>query len=166
LKNGKTEKYDLTNKTERKNFEEKYGKLVSVGSTIDGVISPVSAISTGMGQTVIAPMNPVMSGVTWLDDEGNVLTGAEDILVTITKKTTQQELGGFIKLMKERGIELKFDNTDYNDGRLVAIGGTIKFKDSHGSFSATDFNKVILSTITKGEHVYFKVQTTGSKIVI
>ncbi|HLG39481.1 MAG TPA: hypothetical protein VI461_07425 [Chitinophagaceae bacterium] len=59
--------------------------------------------------------------------------------------------------MEEKGIELKFDDVDYKDGILVNISGTIKFKDSHGSFSATDFSKLILSSIKKGEHVYFKV---------
>jgi hypothetical protein len=59
--------------------------------------------------------------------------------------------------MKERGIELKYDHTDFKNGILVNISGTIKLKDNTARFSATDFSKLILSTVTKGEQVIFKV---------
>ena len=85
------------------------------------------------------------------------MIGEEEILVTITKKSTPQQLDEFKRKMKEKGIELRIDETDYNEGILVRISGSIKFKDNEGHFSASDFSKVILSTIKDGEHVYFKV---------
>jgi len=174
LKNGKTEEYDLTNSAEREKFETKYGEIIEVGGTVEGATAPVKVMGTIDGHTVIAPVRIAgEGGVTFLNDEGDIITGEEEILVTITKKTTQQQLEEFVKRMKEKGIEIKFDNINYNDGILVSISGTIKFKhssgsfkDSNGSFSATDFNKLILSTIKNGEHFYFKVRTTDNTQVI
>lgn len=88
------------------------------------------------------------------------------MLVTITKKTTAGELEEFKKKMKEKGIELKFDNVNYNDGRLVSISGTMKSKDGHSNFSATDFNKLVLAMIKNGDRTYFKVNVTDNKAVI
>jgi beta-lactamase regulating signal transducer with metallopeptidase domain len=143
--------------------------ITVVGYPINMKVSskPVSVISAEGTRSVIAPTRIAgEAGVTFLNGEGKVISGEEEILVTITKKTTQQQLEGLVKQMKEKGVEIKFDNIDYNDGILVGISGTIKFKDSNGSFSATDFNKLILSTIKDGEHFYFKVRTTDNKQVI
>jgi hypothetical protein len=167
LKNGKTEEYDLTNSAERKKFETKYGKIVEAGATVGGANAPIKAISTIDGYTVVAPARIAgEGGVTFLNDEGNIISGEEEILVTITKKTTQQQLESFVKQMKEKGIQLKFDNTKYDNGILVHIDGTMKLKDNNGNFSATDFNKLILSTIKDDDHIYIQVRVADNKVVI
>jgi hypothetical protein len=127
----------------------------------------VTAISPEGARTLIAPKRIAgEGGVTFLNDEGNIITGQEEILITITKKTTQQQLEGFVKQMKERNIQLKIDNADYDNGILVHIDGTMKFKDRQGNFSATDFNKLILSTIKDGDHIYIQVRIADNKVVM
>ncbi|HEY6504600.1 MAG TPA: hypothetical protein VIZ28_11545, partial [Chitinophagaceae bacterium] len=169
LKNGTTEEYDLTNINERRQFEKKYGKIINVSSAEAGVASPVAVVNTGSGYTTIAPMTPMPvagASVMAIDPTGNIITGEEDVLVVITKKTTRQQLDEFIKQMKEKGIELKFDNVDYNDGILVSISGTMKSKDGNSNFSASDFKKLTLAVIRSGDRTYFKVSTADNKVVI
>jgi hypothetical protein len=55
LKNGTTEEYDLNNKEQRKRFEEKYGKIVSVTAD-SGSPSTVSAVTVDGVTTVISPV--------------------------------------------------------------------------------------------------------------
>jgi hypothetical protein len=124
-------------------------------------------ISTIDGHAAIAPTRIAgEGGVTFINEEGNLITGEEDILVTITKKTTQQQLEGFVKQMKEKGIQLKFGNTKYDNGILVHVDGTMKIKDSNSNFSATDFNKLILSTVKDGGRTYIQVRIADNKEVI
>jgi hypothetical protein len=68
--------------------------------------------------------------------------------------------------MKERGIELKYDHTDFKEGVLVNISGTIKLEDNIARFSANDFGKLILSTVTNGERVYFRVRVEEKNRII
>ncbi len=68
--------------------------------------------------------------------------------------------------MKEKGIELKFDNIEYDNGNLISISGTMKSKDGHSSFSATDFNKLMLAMIRDDDRTYFKVSVTDNKVTI
>jgi hypothetical protein len=56
LKNGTTEEYDLTNKEQRKKFEEKYGKIVNLTVHAEP-ITTVSAITVEGMTTAIAPVN-------------------------------------------------------------------------------------------------------------
>ncbi len=224
LKNGTTEKYDLTNKHERSDFETKYGKIINMntnvntnanvnvntnvnasvnvtpvavsvnGKSISSTVTPVSvaginnaitmiapakitkgvsaisvtpsAIRTAVsGTTVIAPM-AATEGVTIIDDYGYTITGNEDILVTITKNTTRPQLEDFIKQMKAKDIELTYDNIDYNSkGQLIALSGTMKSKDGHSNFVASDFEKLILAMIRKGEKTWFKVSVQDKEVI-
>jgi len=164
LKDGAVEEYNLANAKEKKAFEEKYGKVIEVEARTEAREAPVPAISVIGGQAVIAAREPG-KGVAWLNEKGEIIDGKEDILLTITKKTTQQELEAFIRQMQGKGITLKINNTDYNDGVLVHIDGTIKLKDSHSSFSATDFSKLILSTVKDGDRTLIKVDIRESKQV-
>jgi hypothetical protein len=59
-------------------------------------VTPAAIRSSVPGTTVIAPM-AATEGVTIIDDYGHTITGNEDILVTITKNTTRQQLDDFIK---------------------------------------------------------------------
>ena len=158
--------YDLTDIDDRRKFEKKFGKIIELDLT--GVVAPVAVVRHPGGVSVMAagvspePGEPVMA----IASDGHTITGEEDILVTISKKTTPQQLEELKRKMKERGIELKYDHTDFKNGILVSIGGSIKLKDTTGSFSATDFSKVILSTITSGKRVIFKVNVVDKHQVI
>jgi len=90
----------------------------------------------------------------------------EKLLVTITKKSTPQQLDEFKRIMKEKGYELKIDQTDYKDNALVRISGSIKSKNNDAHFSASDFSKVILSSINDGTRIYFKVNIVEKRGVI
>jgi beta-lactamase regulating signal transducer with metallopeptidase domain len=166
LKNGTVERYDLTNKTERKQFENKYGKLHAAGSATAPGATPVAYYS-GSGKTVIAPMAPrAGEEPLMVDDYGYTITGKEDILVTITKNTTRDQLNDFINKMKAKDIELHFENINYNDGILTEISGYMISKDGRSNFVATDFSKLILAMIKKGERTYFKVSVKDDKVSI
>ena len=138
------------------------------GQTIVAATPVKSAVSIA-GTTVTAPVAnvAVINKVAVTDDYGYIITGKEDILITITKNSTLQQLEEFKKQMKEKGIELNFNSTDYNDrGILTSISGTMKSADTQNNFSATDFNQLILAMIKKGDRTYFKVRVTDSKVVI
>jgi hypothetical protein len=119
-------------------------------------------------KTVIAPMAPVIAGNVMLaDSEVEVANGEEDVLITITKNTTRQQLEELKKQMKEKDIELSFEDMEYNEkGELTMISGTIKSKDGKSIFVVSDFNKLILTMVRSGNKKYFKVVTRNNKEVI
>ena len=164
LKNGTTETYDLTNKQQRAKFESKWGKIIESSD-----LSPVAIVSHSNGQTVIAPMAPLvpMAGVLAIDDNGAVITGKEDILVTITKYTRKGELEQLRQQMKAKGIDLTFDEIDYDSkGVLKSISGRMKSGDNSSNFSATDFQKVVLAMIYSDGRTYFKVNISNDREVV
>jgi len=166
LKNGKTEEYDLNDVNSRRNFEEKFGKIMDVNLSV--TVAPVAIASNPTGVTVVSASAPaeIAAPVLAIGESGETISGEEEILVTISKKTTPQQLQDFKSNMKERGIELNYDHTDFKEGVLVNISGTIKLKDNAARFSATDFNKLILSTVTNGERISFKVKVSERNKVI
>jgi hypothetical protein len=186
LKDGKVEKYDLNKPEEKAAFEKKYGEVIppvqgtpveegvritgdfGVSAKVDGVSVAVAPIKTEAAMSVIASMKvPTLKPgtVTFLDDNGNLTHAEEEILLTITKKTTRQQLDDFIDKMKEKGIELKFDNIDYDNDKLVHISGSAKFKNSNNSFSVTDFNKVVLSRVKDNDRIYLKVDVIERQVI-
>jgi len=166
LKSGIVERYDLTDKNAKKQFESKYGKLYASGSTNGTAATPVAYVR-GSGKTVIAPMAPrAGEEPLMIDDYGYAITGMEDLLVTITKNTTRNQLDAFVKQMKAKGIDLHFENINYNDGILTEITGYMKSKDGRSNFVATDFSKLILAMIKKGERTYFKVSVKDDKVSV
>ena len=178
LKDGTVEEYNLASPKEKKVFEEKYGKVIEIGKaseltkdmyytvpkipTAATSETPVADITMVDGQAVIAPRAP-HPGVTLVDDEAAVVAGKEDLLFTITKKTTQEQLEILIKEMKEKGVTLRINKTEYKDGILVHVEGTVKLEDSHATFSGTDFSKVVLSTVRSGDRTLIKVDIHVSK---
>jgi len=175
LKNGTVEKYDLVNPEERSVFENKYGKIISNSvhpATVAAIaatpanyrMAPVAAVS---GISSATAVTPVPGAPPLPDDYSYVISGKEDIIITITNKTTRRELDGFISQMKEKGVELDFDEIDYNEsGALVSINGTMRSGNSRSNFSANRFNRLILAMIKKGDKTYFKVSTRDNKEVI
>ena len=193
LKNGETENYDLTNNDERWKFEKKYGKIINtnnnttvrtsvkssihsnVNANIDTrlnsavAVSPVAVVTTISEPAVIAPVKTSVStsvNAVIVDPFGNSFTGDEDLAVTITRKTTADQLEEFKKQMKEKGIELTFDNVKFDSGKLISISGSMKSKDAHSIFSGSDFIKLKLGITKDGNRTYFKVSVTDSKTII
>ena len=165
LKNGKTEEYNLTNTKERQAFEKKYGRIISPSLSTTTAVNAVTSIEEPSENLVLtatsaAPGNPVT-----VIDTDNVITGDEDILVTISKNTKPEELEALVKKMKQKGYEFKITNKNYDDGVLTQISGTVKYKDSDSSFTATDFNQVTISTYRDGNKVRFKIFIGTKKVV-
>jgi hypothetical protein len=66
--------------------------------------------------------------------------------------------------MKEKGIELTFNEIEYNDqGKLVMISGRMKSKSGQSNFVADDFEVLILAMIQKGEKTLFTVSTKDQR---
>jgi hypothetical protein len=126
----------------------------------------LNAARVANGQTVIAPMAAGVDGVVIVDDYGYSITGKEDVLIKITSKTTKEELEQFKVKMKEKGIELSFDEIEYdNKGRLVKISGHMNSPDGRSNFVASDFDFLMLAMIKKGEQTYFKVSTKDREVI-
>jgi hypothetical protein len=100
------------------------------------------------------------------DDRGYQITGAEDVIITISNTTSREQLHLLEKQMKEKGIELKFENVDYNDGVITSISGYMRKKGSTSNFTLTDFRQFTLAAIEKDGKVWLKVNTGDNKIVI
>lgn len=171
LKNGKTEEYDLTNIEERRNFEAKFGKIVHIEKTNHtDAAAPVAVVTGANGRTVLAPMSHAArtaGGVIMIDKNSYVINGEEDVLVTITHKTTRQELDQFIQQMKNKGVALSFDEIKYDEkGNLALLTGHMRSADGHSNFNAFDFSKLILAMVKDGDHTYFKVSVTDKKVTI
>lgn len=183
LKDGTIEEYDLSDPKQKKKFETKYGKLVEVPAPVaddvssesmtivrDNVVLAPSLVRTPSvnvveGNTILAPTHA--DGVVTIDDGGRIIPDREEeVLMTVTKKNTKEQLETFVQQMKDRGITLKFEKTNYNNGVLVHVEGTIIYQDNKSNFSATDFNKLILS-VTKDEgRGFLHIRVVDNKTVI
>jgi hypothetical protein len=157
LKNGKTEVYNLKNPKEREAFEKKFGKIISPSVLVATTVEPVKVVPGQSGYSVTTVQASTVNEVTVIGTEEELIIREEQTLFTITPKTTSEELESLVKKMKEKGYELKFTNKDYNDGVLTQISGSVKYKDSNSSFSATDFSKLIISTYRDGDKIRFKL---------
>jgi hypothetical protein len=154
MKDGTVENYDLTNKEEKSKFEEKYGKIYQTGST-----APVAFASGTNGITAITIPPGTSGDLNVIDDRGHMITGGEDVIITISNTTTREQLDQLVLQMKEKGIELKFENVSYNDGKITSISGSMKKKESNSNFTLTDFKQFTLAAIEKDGKVWLKVST-------
>jgi beta-lactamase regulating signal transducer with metallopeptidase domain len=119
----------------------------------------VSTIVNGAATTVLVPAAVSAEGSPVIVDE-NVysIAGNEEVLFTITKNTTKQQLDDLKNQMKEKGFNLNFTEIKYdNAGKLVSIIGTVESKDASGKFVATAFSKLIVFVINDGDHIYFRI---------
>lgn len=149
------------------------GVGIAVGTTTSvnpamASASNMAAMTTAQGKTIIAPMSPRPGvGVTIVDDYGYNITGKEDVLVKITKNTTREELEQYKIKMKEKGIELTFDEIKFNQkGKLIYISGHMKSNDGQSNFNASDFEILTLAMVRKDDQSFFKVNIQGDKEVI
>lgn len=163
LRNGAVEEYDLTKQESRKKFEAKYGPITPADLT---TLAPVAIIDHEDGEALIAPVAPAMEPFP-VDAYAAPITGNEDIVVTITKYTSKQQLETFRRQMKEKGVELTYDEIEYDDkGILVSISGTLKSNTGKSNFVASDFQKLMLAMIRKGEKTTFKINVSNRKEVV
>lgn len=173
LRNGKVEEYNLADPKEKAAFEKKFGKIIkpSAVSTTTGVYSVVSVAEQpepSVSTTVsIMPAKEVAvideKGEILTDDDANAITIEPEILLTITQKTTKEQLELFQATLKMKGFELTYDEPEYNNGILVRISGTIKSTDGQVNFVGVDFNKIIISQVKKGEKTYFRIDEVVKK---
>jgi beta-lactamase regulating signal transducer with metallopeptidase domain len=164
LKNGKVEEYNLADPKEKAAFEKKFGKIikptVAVGSTVKSVVSVAEVAEPTVATTVsVSPTKEVAV----IDEEGNVEGVEMEPLLTITKNTTKDELESFKNILKDKGIELTYDEIKFENGILVRISGSLKSKDANANFVGVDFNKIIISQAKKGEKTYFRVNEVVKK---
>ena len=160
MKDGSTEIYDLNNSAEKKKFEEKYGKIYQTGGT-----APVAFASGTNGVTAVSTPPGQATGVGVIDNRGNIITGAEDIIITIKNTTTREELDRLIEEVKAKGLQLKFDNVDFNDGKIVSISGTMKKGGSTSNFSLTDFKQFTLAATEVDGKTWLKVSTDDRRVI-
>ena len=187
LRNGKTEEYNLTDSKERAAFEKKFGKIIKPSKTT-GVyaissaqgltkttgaytISPAQVTQSSLATTVaISPAKEVVAinedGAISAVEEAEAITIKPEILLTITQKTTKEELESFITSLKGKGFEFNYSEAEFKNGKLVRITGTVKSKDGHANFMGADFSKIIISQVRSGEKVYFRVDEMGKNKVV
>jgi hypothetical protein len=168
LKDGTVEEYDLKNEAEKRKFEIKYGTLIPVTPPVEGELTPVAVIGPDGPKAIfpsVTTIAPQAGPVAVIGDEVNIVSDEGEVLVTITRKTTQQDLENFVKEMKAKGIDLKIDDTKFEKGILMHVSGSMKTKSSHCNFSATDFSKVILSRVLDGDRIYFQIHSRNEKQV-
>jgi hypothetical protein len=114
-----------------------------------------------------ADIATIAGNVSIADEAGNLMTGDEAIVITITKNTSRQELDEFVKQMKAKGVEMNYDEIEYDsNGKLVNISGTLKSKTGHSNFVGQGFGKLVIALMKKGEKTWFKVSVTDGKVVI
>lgn len=162
LKDGKVEKYDITKPEEKAKFESKYGKIISSPSGIGVSNAALVEARPGVHVGNVAPG----VGSTLMVDNDYVYnyTGDEDVLIKITKNTTRDDLEKFKKQMKDKGIELEFTETEFDDqGKLVMISGRMKSKTGQSNFVSTELGVLYIGVIQKGEKTLFTVSTKDSR---
>jgi hypothetical protein len=129
------------------------------------VVTPTDVtVATVIATTPVTANRPALT----VGDYGGVANGDEETLFTITKNTTRQQLEELTKQMKEKGFDLNFKEANYNDeGKLVSLTGIITSKDVTGRFhfAAASFNKLVVSTINDGSHIYFRVEEVVKRII-
>jgi beta-lactamase regulating signal transducer with metallopeptidase domain len=170
MRNGKVEEYNLADPKEKAVFEKKFGKIYNPVTTKTGGYSVVTADGTesSVGTTVmIAPAKEVAAiredGALTTIESDEAITIEPEVLLTITQKTTMDELRSFQAALKMKGFEFNFDEPEYKDGLLVKISGTIKSKDNQANFVGVDFNKLIISQVKKGERTIFRIDEVAKK---
>ena len=166
LRNGKVEEYNLADPKEKAAFEKKFGKIIkpSAVSTTAGVYSVVTVADNANPSITSTVALVPTEEVAVIDENDNSIVNEVEELLTITKKTTSRELESFKKELKAKGIELNYDEIEYDKGILVKITGSLKSIDGHANFVGVEFNKIVISKVKKGEKTYFRVDEVVKKI--
>jgi hypothetical protein len=152
LKNGKTEEYNLNNPKEKEAFEKKFGKIISLPVEITTAVEPVTVIAEQSESPVLTTVAPSPLKEVRVIDTENELAVEKEVLLTITKNTTKGQLESLKKEMKEKGYELTYNETRYENWILERISGSLKSKEKESKFSGSDFSKIVISLVKKGEY--------------
>jgi hypothetical protein len=139
-------------KEKAEEFETKYGTM----ETPENVYTAIAAQEATEPTVTIAPFSAYNTNIFTLGPAG-LITGDEDIVVTITKTTTTKELDEIIQQMKDKGIEMVINNKNYDNGNLTAVSGTLKANESKSNFTATDFKNLKLAVVKREGKFYFKI---------
>ena len=157
------------------------GKGVGNGSgsrcvTVNSSVSAVTTVTTPNENTVavkadvplamaVVAANSSQTAVAIGGEDGNLIAIAPEVLFTITRNTTQQQLDELKKQMKEKGYDLDFKDVKFNDGKLVSISGTIQSVDASGVFVAVSFSKLVVSVIKDGSRIHFRVDEMKKQVI-
>ena len=88
-------------------------------------------------------------------------------LFEIDKSTSVKELDQLQKKLAERGYTLKIENVSYNNGQLESISGRIRDKNNNSYFTATEFNRIVVTLVTKTDsRKGFLIQIFDGKIKV
>jgi beta-lactamase regulating signal transducer with metallopeptidase domain len=130
------------------------------------LIPTVSGSGLATTSTYLPSITQAGQGLTILDGEGNTHLGKEEIVITITKYSTRQQLGEFQKQMKAKGVDLDFTDIEYSDkGTITFIKGTMTSGESRGNFVGSDFEKLIISVIRFEDKLYFKIAVKEKELI-
>lgn len=164
LKNGVTEKYDLTKPEEKARFDKKYGRYYT--HTVQPAVA--AKMAAGFNRYTVVPdgITPYPGSPQPYDEFSYVITGKEDVVITITRHSTRADLDRFVTEMKAKGVELDFEVAEFDGkGNLTSLSGSMRSGGSQSNFSATDFSKLVLAMIKKGEKTWFKVNTQDREVI-
>lgn len=131
-------------------------------------VVPVAAVPADLNEVVVqgypltsakGPGAAVVSGsVLPRTGDFEVTEVDEAVSITISKRSTKQQLNEYIRQMKQYGVELIFDDIEYNSkGILTKISGSLKSKNSSGNFSGQDFKQLTLVFLKKDDKTWFKI---------
>lgn len=154
-----------------------YTTDTDVASTVVTTVKPAIAVTptvynTVADKAVVATVMPAVSSnvdvaAVVVDDDGEIVGGVEDVLITITKNTTREELNKLIEKVKKEGYTLEYDEIEYSDnGKLVNISGMVTSKISRNKFVATDFEKLTVSVIKKDGKSFFRISIKDNKTAL
>jgi hypothetical protein len=144
--------------------------IAAVGHPVNVVSGGVNSVarttpSNAARGTNVAVAPLTTTGVTIID-EGHVITGKENIIITITSKSTRQDLENFIKKMKEKGVELEYGKIEYDErGRLVHLEGVMRSGGSKSNFVVTDFTKLVLAMDKIEGKTWLKVHVEENEVI-
>ena len=169
-KDGKVETYELNKPEDKTRFEKKYGDVlpvtpkapktpkapaptiapVSISSTavvalepvvvaIDPISLPIAPIKVTTAVSAdIVDVQPMIQVSGWESDE---------IIAEISRGITPTELAQKTKQVLDVGYVLEITKTNYANGILQSIEGTISDAKNKSRFVADDFSKIVISRI-------------------
>ncbi len=172
-KDGNVETYDLNKPDDKTHFEKKYGEVVPVVPKAPKtpkapapMIAPVSistttvvgldpVVATEVTAPVSLAVSPLKVNTTVSADIIDVqpviheLSGweSDEIIAEISKGITPTELAQKAKQLLDVGYVLGITKTNYTNGMLQSIEGTIADAKNKSRFVADDFSKIVISKI-------------------
>lgn len=117
-----------------------------------------TALATNVPVAVNVPRSATAGGLSEVNVSGYTITqtgieGEKELELKIYKFTTREKLDQLIAEAEAKGIELKFDNIEYDkNGRLARLGGKLEKGNSKSTFNLTDFEVLSLMVTKENGH--------------